>query len=289
METAANVRMHATSSRQLKRVFETVGRVVEDVVLEFSTEGLSFASMCSAHVSLCTLNLSPNAFERYSCRKPVAAGVVLKQLNQILATIHDRDPLTILIYKEDDSMIVQSIGGSSGRRRDVSAKLCLTTITNDIMEVPPSIVYNGKVVVNSAELERSLRDLSHIGQICHMTIDSHGLGIGTSGDVGEVKLRLNVNSSSLGDENDDDDDVALAWDVRLAASSHGEELNDFALVYLNRFARASCVSDAVQISMSANTPLRLCYLLQDDRGGGQQRIGALSFYLAPREVADQSS
>ena len=126
----------------------------------------------------------------------------------------------------------------------------------------PDTPYKATVKMPSAEFQRIIRDLQVLGDTCTIAVTKEGIRFSVSGSIGtgNILIRQNVSSEK------ESEHVVVDMEEPV-------ELN-FALRYLNFFAKATPLSDQVVISMNPDVPMVVEYPIEE--------VGYVKFYLAPK-------
>jgi proliferating cell nuclear antigen len=121
--------------------------------------------MDSSHVSLVSLKLLSEGFDRFRCDRTVSLGLNLVNLSKILKCAASED--TITFKTEESSDLITFVFDSSGQERVSEFDMKLMDIDSEHLTVPDQ-VYSCEVVMPSAEFKRICSDLAVIGDTCEL-------------------------------------------------------------------------------------------------------------------------
>ncbi|AKR14185.1 proliferating cell nuclear antigen [Dasychira pudibunda nucleopolyhedrovirus] len=208
--------------------------------------GMRLHSLDAERVALADLRLRRAGFARYACERKLSFSVPVRGLVKIVRTADPSAPLTMRVAARDDRVRL----AYETARRAVSCTLAQISLDADRLGVPDK-EYTCVLAVPSAELTRACADLARLGATTvEMSSGATGLSFAAHADDG-VRVR-----------------------VLLRGSPQRPLTQAFACCYLNKLARASALSETVDVCMDASMPLRLRFRLGP--------LGALDLYLAPR-------
>ena len=77
-----------------KRIIESLKSTIDKTNFDCSDQGIAVQCMDNSHVSLVSLLIETDAFESYSCPKPITMGINLASLSKIFKTVDTDCTLT---------------------------------------------------------------------------------------------------------------------------------------------------------------------------------------------------
>ncbi|KAJ0083453.1 hypothetical protein Patl1_31175 [Pistacia atlantica] len=98
------VELRLVQGSLLKKVLEAMKDLVNDANFECSAIGLSVQAMDSSHVSLVSMLLRSEGFERYQCDRNVSMGINLGNMSKMLKCADNDDIITIKAEDCSDSV-----------------------------------------------------------------------------------------------------------------------------------------------------------------------------------------
>jgi proliferating cell nuclear antigen len=227
----------------LSKLVDAIKELASEGNLDFTPSGLQLQVMDAAHVSLCSVTLTTNAFKSYTCTQSTSLGLNFKSLSMVLRGANG--PITIQFKNTDNvDIVVQKLDGTA------TYNLKLMDIDSEHLGIPDT-QYDATCLLDAKTFTKVIKDFSDISDSCAIHIKDQ-LHIKARGDIGEVGWK-SKNSNCV---------------VKEPVS---EQL--FGTRYIHIFCKASAISDKVVIGMTEETPLCLTYPLQH---------GFIKYYLAPK-------
>jgi len=235
--------------------------LVAEATIDCSRKGMEMQAMDSSHVSLCTLSLRNEGFEQYRCDRTVALGLSLTNLAKILKCAASDD--SVVMKKADDSDVCTFVFESAKNDKISEFEFKLMDIEGEQMGIPDQ-KYGCTVKMSSKEFRTITADLQQLGDTCTIAVSKEGIQFSVTGDMGTanvtVRQRTNVDEKA----GESGCTIDMAEPVRLT----------FALRYLVNFTKATPLADKVTLSMSADNPLVVEYVMEG--------VGDVKYYLAPK-------
>ena len=246
-----------------KKIVESIKDIVTVVNFDISGAGISFQAMDVSHVALVSLLITSDAFTEYRADRKTTIGVKLLNLHKILKCADNADMITLECDQEDPQVLNVKF---ESHKQDKSSKFVLNLVVQDEEQLQlPDTVYAAKITMPAAEFTRIVREMSQLSENIAIRASKRTVNFEVKGDVttGDIELKAN-NSDRMADY--------------IGIEAEEGVRNSFALSFLNSFCKASCLSEQVTMSMSANTPIVVDYRIQNS--------GYLRFYLAPKIEGD---
>ena len=244
--------------RLLKTVLETVKDQMMEATLECTEEGIQLQAMDNWHVSLMTVNIRADSFDKFRCDRTISVGVNLVKMYKIIRYLDNEDTLTIKV--EDEAEAVTFTFEGPNRRKVSDCRLKVTKLDREHLGIPESS-YSAVIKMPSGEFQRIVRALSQFGKWLVIRCTKEGVKFSAAGDFGTGNIMLTQT------DNVDEEEKAVIIEMQKPV------ILTFACRYLNMFTKASCLADQVSLSMSLDVPLVIEYNIDV--------IGHVRFYLAP--------
>lgn len=254
----------------LKQILEAIKDLVTDANLDCNATGISMQSMDSSHVALVHLLLKADGFIHFRCDRPAALGVNLTAMNAILKCAGSHDTCELRSSETSDQL--QFNFSSPDDDRDSEFRLKLLDLDTERMGIL-KMEYSAIIKMPSSEFQRIMRELTILAaDVVMISCSKDGIRFAVNGEVGSGSILCKVTTKP-----DVPPEKIVAIDLNKPVSLR------FALRYLNYFARATCLSPTVMISMAEGCPLAIDY----DMGA----TGWCRFHLAPKidELGDQEA
>jgi len=248
----------------LRKILDAVKDLLNEATFDCTESGIQLQAMDNSHVSLVSLNLRAEGFEDYRCDRNLSMGMNLASLTKILKCSNNDDVVTI--KAQDAADIVTFVFEAKNAKSISEFDMKLMNLDQEHLGIPETD-YACVVKMPSGEFARIVRDLSQFGESITVTCKKSGVGFSSTGDIGTGNVKV---AKSSGVDDKDSTSIELQEPVTLT----------FASRYLNSFAKASGLSEKVQLSMSPDVPLVVEFKVQD--------IGYIRYYLAPKIEDDDS-
>jgi proliferating cell nuclear antigen len=246
--------------------------------------------MDSSHVSLVSLLMRTEGFERYRCDRNISLGINIVSMGKIMKCAGNEDIVTLVAEDQPDSVTFTFENPQADKVAEYEMKLmdidsehlgipvsapaqthsltpshaCTPALTRTLphTHTPQDTEHDAVVKLPSSEFQRICRDLSSIGESMEIAVTKDGIRFSASGEMGKGQVTLRQNT------NIDKEEEQVVIELKDAVS-----LN-FALRYLNFFTKATPLSDTVTLSMSKDVPLVVEYRIES--------MGYIRYYLAPK-------
>lgn len=221
--------------------------------------------MDNSHVSLVSLTLRSDGFDKFRCDRNISMGMNLGSMAKILKCANNDD--TVTIKAQDNADTVTFMFESPNHEKVSDYEMKLMNLDQEHLGIPETD-YSCVVRMPSMEFARICRDLAQFSESMLICCTKEGVKFSASGDVGSANVKLAQTSSV--DKEEEAVIIEMQEPVTLT----------FACRYLNAFTKATPLSGQVQLSMSADVPLVVEYRIQE--------LGYIRYYLAPKIEDDES-
>lgn len=231
----------------LQKTIAVLYDLVNECSATITPEGIFIQAMDASHVCLIVVRWPAHGFKSFHAAGTALVGLHLGNLLKILKCSNKSDSVTITI---DDPASDQLSVSFHDDVRTATFGIRLMDRDDEQLGVP-DMDHVAVVTMPSGDFQAACRDLSTLSDTTSMTVDSHGLTLTSSGDVGTATLVY----------------------AGVEAVKTTSLTQSFALRYLNSFAKGSVIASHVALKMSPEMPLVLAF------GNG---VSNLTFYLAPK-------
>jgi len=253
------------SSGTLKKVLDSIKDLLNEATFDCSDSGIQLQAMDNSHVSLVSLSLRSDGFDKYRCDRNLSMGMNLGNLAKILKCANNND--TVTIKAQDNADTVTFMFESQNQEKVSDYEMKLMNLDQEHLGIPETD-YACIVRLPSTEFARICRDLAQFGESVVITCTKEGVRFSASGDAGSANIKLAQTSSV------DKEDEAVTIEMQEAVTL------TFACQYLNSFTKATPLSPQVCLSMSADVPLVVEYQIPE--------LGHIRYYLAPKIEEDEN-
>lgn len=221
--------------------------------------------MDNSHVSLVSLNLRSDGFDKYRCDRNLSMGMNLANMAKIFKCANNND--TVTIKAQDNADTVTFMFESQNQEKVSDYEMKLMNLDQEHLGIPETD-YACIVRMPAQEFARICRDLSQFGDSVTITCTKDGVRFSANGDTGSANVKLAQTSSV--DKEEEAVTIEMQEPVTLT----------FACQYLNSFTKATPLAAQVCLSMSADVPLVVEYAIPD--------LGHIRYYLAPKIEDDDN-
>lgn len=225
-----------------KKITEVLA--TSDVVLIFDQKGMTCQGMDSSHVSMTFLNLDNRDFQEYTCNTQHRIPLNVLNLSKVIKCAGNDDAM-IIRYVDGEDFITLMFKNAE---RVLQFSLNLVVIEQDEVEIP-DMQYMENITMKATTFKATVGDLIQVGEICTVKCANDSVSFVTKGDIGEAKIVL---------KNCCETEISI----------------NFALRYLNIFAKAASLCDTTTMSISPELPLRLVFTISE--------FSQIVFFLAPQ-------
>jgi len=243
----------------LKKILDAIKDLLNEATFDCSEAGVQLQAMDNSHVSLVSLNLRSEGFDKFRCDRNLSMGMNLASLTKVLRCANNDDIITM--KAQDNADVVTFVFESTSGDRISDFDMKLMNLDQEHLGIPETD-YACIVKMPSSEWARIVRDLSGVGESIVIACTKQGVKFSSTGNIGSGNVKLAQSSSA------DDEKTAVHIDLQEPVTL------TFASRYLNNFAKAAGLSDQVVLSMSPEVPLVVEFKIED--------IGYIRYYLAPK-------
>ena len=232
----------------LKDCFETIGTIIDEIVLECDSEGIRVRALDRSHITFVGLELKESLFQEYKCGEPEK---IMVDANELIKIMKRCKPSDVLRLESDEDKLTLEFRGDSTRTFKI-------TNINDTYEpaVPPTL--NPPVTVNvpSDLLNDFLDDMLIFGETVVFIVDEDYFRCDGVSEMGESTVQY----------------------------LHGESVKEvvkstFSIAKIKDMLKAKKLSSTVSLGLGDDMPLLVEFNINGE--------GRLSFLLAPRLEAEE--
>ncbi|XP_014287142.1 proliferating cell nuclear antigen [Halyomorpha halys] len=243
----------------LKKILEAIKELLNEATFDCSDSGIQLQAMDNSHVSLVSLNLRSDGFDKYRCDRNLSMGINLTSMLKIMKCAGNDDVLTI--KAQDNADTVMFMFESQNQERVSDYEMKLMNLDQEHLGIPEKD-YSCIIKMPAGELARICKDLGQFGESVVIACSKEGVKFSAVGDVGSANIKLAQTS------NVDKEEEAVTIEMQEPVTL------TFACKYLISFTKATPLASQVQLSMSSDVPLVVEYKIGE--------IGQIRYYLAPK-------
>lgn len=245
------MKIKTTNADKLRKIFETIGNIVDEVVIKVEEEGIKIRAIDPGHIALVDFEMSKNAFDEYELTSPAKIGIDLKPLVNVLKRAEDN---VVFELKESGATLVVSSFGNVKKRFEIP----LIDITEEALKIP-ELNFEAEVEMQSGVLKSAISDAAVFGEQVTISVNENEIAFITKSDenVSETKI---------------DKDNCFSFNLK-AANEKKEARSTFTLEYLEDIIKIADIIDRVKIFVGTDIPLKLEFVNENIK---------IIFFLAPR-------
>jgi len=243
----------------LKKVLESLKDLLNEATWDCADTGIQLQAMDNSHVSLVSVLLRADGFDKFRCDRQLSMGMNLTSMSKILRCAANDDIITIKAQDQADTVTFMFESPNQEKMADYEMKLM--NLDQEHLGIPETD-YAAVIKMPSSEFQRVIKDLSQFGESVVISCTKEGVKFSACGDIGTGNIKLAQTA------NVDKEEEAVSIEMQEPVTL------TFACRYLNMFTKASCLAPQVTLSMSPEVPLVVEYKIGD--------IGHIRYYLAPK-------
>ncbi|CAD6996836.1 proliferating cell nuclear antigen [Ceratitis capitata] len=249
----------------LKKILDAIKDLLNEGTFDCSDSGIQLQAMDNSHVSLVSLTLRSDGFDKFRCDRNLSMGMNLGSMAKILKCANNDD--TVTIKAQDNADTVTFMFESQNQEKVSDYEMKLMNLDQEHLGIPETD-YSCVVRMPAMEFARICRDLAQFSESVVICCTKEGVKFSASGDVGSANVKLAQTF------NVDKEEEAIVIEMQEPV------VLTFACRYLNAFTKATPLSNQVQLSMSADVPLVVEYRIAE--------LGHIRYYLAPKIEDDEN-
>merc|ERR1712060_662864 len=208
----------------LKKVLESLKDLLNEATWDCSDSGIQLQAMDNSHVSLVSVNLRADGFDKFRCDRQLSMGMSLESMAKILRCAANDDIITVKAQDQADTVTFMFESPNQEKVSDYEMKLM--NLDQEHLGIPETD-YSAVIKMPSGEFQR--------------------VKFSAAGDIGTGNIKLAQTA------NVDKEEEAVIIEMQEPVTL------TFACRYLNMFTKASCLASQVSLSMSPDVPLVVEY------------------------------
>lgn len=235
-----------------KSLFETASKLLEEVKLSFSEEGLKIKAMDPSNVALIDVIFPREAFSEFVLEEPIEVGISMSSMLKVMKRAKRGDRFEL--EADEENVVIKLI--SSSRK-----KYSLRNIEVASQEIPElNLTFDAKIRMVTDPLKTILKDIELAGNNATFEAsEEEGKLIIYSEEEKKYRTEIRKDSTSV-----------LEMNVKGTAKS------TYDVLYLINILSLTKVSDSILIEFSSQSPIKTEFEVV---GGGR-----IFYYLAPTQT-----
>ncbi len=245
----AKARLSYPDAKSFYAIVETLSKIVDEVSMTITQEGVKAIALDPAHVALIEMELPPESFVEFEVEDEVKLGFNVANTAKLLKRGKKGDKLEVEI--EHDSVTWSIVGAAIKKYRVLNLDV-------PEPEVPEAqLDFNVKISLIVDPFKNALRDAESVGETVELEAPDDTVFIvrGAGAAVAETKIKS-------------DSPAVVEYIVKEASKS------SYSIDYLKHVLGLTKVADTITIEFSTDMPLRLQFRLP---AGGR-----VVYLLAPK-------
>ncbi|XP_068238739.1 proliferating cell nuclear antigen-like [Palaemon carinicauda] len=250
----------------LNKATNAIKELLNEATWVCTESGIQLQAMDTSHVSLVSLNLLAEGFDKYKCERDLVMGINISVMSKILKCATEDDDVTI--KAQDNADTITFIFESRSQQKKSKYVMKLMNLDQEYLNIP-DIDHNCTIRMPSNEFSLICRDLSQFGDSIDITCIKDSVKFSTAGDIGTANIKFTKTSSE--DNKERTVKVEAQKPIKMT----------FSCRYLNLFTNATAFSPRVSLFMSLNVPMVVEYRIED--------VGNIRYFLAPKIEEENNS
>ena len=240
-----------------KSVLESVGKLIDEVKLEFTPEGLSVKAMDRAKVCAVVLELNKDFFDSYEVEERTEIGVNLSEVAKIVKRAKKTDTVVLSIGGEKKDRLLISLEGKGKREFSVPV---LASVEQQTPPLEQLNKFTAKANVDTDVFESAVKDVSLFAETLKIEVKKEG-------ENSPAKLMFSGGSEL------EQAQVVVDATTDIYFTAEGEGKSAYPIDYLKNTLKAVKLVDRMDLELGNEYPLRITI----DLGTGK-----IVFVIAPR-------
>lgn len=234
----------------LKKVFESISDIVDQVEINASNKGLSIQVMDSMHVSFADIFFSCDAFSSYRCDRDVQIALHLKNLLNILKVLTLSETSVLTFSCEDNPTIFKILHVDDESRSEYDITLFQMDSKNF---GSPEFAYDCIVRMPSSQFRNVTKSIGLFGDYIKFICEKDFVSFGQVGDLVSGNIKLYPNETLFLD-------CTTPVDLEIAKK------------YVLLISKISTMGDEISLNMGNECPIYFEINMKD--------LGYYKFYVA---------
>ena len=234
----------------LKKSMEIISDIVLEGTFVFKQDYVELVALNSNNVVMVIFRLLSTNFEKYEVTEDAQISLSLEHLSAVLKTCDDKGKLILNINQDSNKLQITSQG-----KNKKEFELNLIDFQDDNLQKVPNLDFPVKIVSSASNFTSAISDLGFLDEGVGLTIE-------------DGKFSMEGKNNSMAGKIDFDSDIDVS-------DKDGKNFTArYSMDYLKKFIKAEKIVNTVELSFSADYPLKIEYKVVDKL--------LLGFILAPR-------
>jgi proliferating cell nuclear antigen len=224
-------------------IFQNMKLITDSVNIDCNEERMYIQTMCTSKISILEITIPKAWFCTYSCPTPINVGINCGMFHKILNAREKSQTMQILYDVEGDTdKLFVHMKSPIKTVFDRDFEVLLIDLESEMMEIP-EIEYSADISLPSTDFALLINQLKNFGDTLQIQCNEDKIEmVSSSIESGKMSVSLKID------------------DLTGFAIEEGKQLNmSFSLNLLHIICSYSKISKEVDIKMSENYPLYICY------------------------------
>ena len=256
-----NHKMRLSISEKTKRdifisLFQLLKSASSFVTIIFLEDHAYIQGMDSSHVCLFDIKIYNNWFENYEVLENDAKNICINSqiFHTILSMSQEQDSLTIHYEGDADSLEIDLTNAKGEFNKYF--KIPLIDMESELLGIP-EVEYDVEFSIKSKKMNELISQLATFGDVVNINCCEEKIDLISKGDGGEMLVNIPID------------------DLSEFSISEGDVIDaSYSLNYINKMCITTKLSSEIEISISAEMPLKIKYDLGDN--------SSVVFFIAPK-------
>lgn len=234
-------------SGAFRTLIEALKEILNDVNVEFDSQGIKIMSVDDTHTVLVYLRLRADRFEHYYCPQKHVLGINMFYFFKLIKTMGNNDNLTL--YQPANATDKLGIRMENSEK-STTTNYFLKLFDTDVDDIQiPSLSFTSIIHMPSVDLQKICRDMNALGENLKVEITSSGsdLIFKCIGDFAEQETIISENSNTN-------------MKVEKTSAQESEIVQGiFELKHLVLFTKCTSLCPSISLYLKNDFPLILLY------------------------------
>lgn len=238
-------------AKYFRSIIEAVSKVVDEVAIRISEEGISIKALDPAKVSLIDIILPAGSFVTYEVSGEEVVGVSVANLVKVLKKLKKGDQLEISSVGDYINIAVES---------QLRRKYSFRNIDVQVPEIPElSLEFDVEAMLLAEAFKTAIRDAEVVGDTVEFEASDESTLIIRGVNATRVETKITASMPSL---------------ISLSVSKPSRSA--YSLEYLEKVLSLTGVSESITLKFSSDAPLYLEFRIAGE--------GVIKYLLAPKSI-----
>lgn len=220
-----------------KQVIGFLKELVTDVNIRFLYDYIQITALDPERISILDVQLTN--FNQYVCDEETSIGVYIPYLYKLLRHVGKGHEIELAVTDPSELKVVLT---DQDKKTETTISIHSNSISNESVSVP-RYNYNDVAVLPTADLQRAIREISHVDKRVAVSVANDILSLHSAGNQGSATIAIGPSSSGL------------LWISRQNTTDFNRT---YFVKYIEKFLKGR-VSNNVTLGFNCDLPLYVAY------------------------------